>query len=59
MQNEGWTIGNSTANKAIFQITDSGREVAGRHDRIESHDSQLINDVSQLIANGAEPEGSD
>jgi len=40
-------------------MTDPGREVVDRHDRIECYYSQLINDVSQLLASGVEPEGID
>lgn len=85
MQNEGWIIGKKTDNKTIYQITDSGREVVDRHDKMKDYYSQkihesislakdtfddmhlalihnmellrpLIDDVSQLLANGVEPE---
>ena len=44
MQNEGWIIGKKTDNKTIYQITDSGREVVNRHDKMKDYYSQKIHE---------------
>jgi len=44
MQNEGWIIGKKTDNKTIYQITDSGREVVDRHDKMKDYYSQKIHE---------------
>lgn len=44
MQNEGWIIGKKTDNKTIYHITDSGREVVDKHDKMKDYYSEKIHE---------------
>ncbi|MCW4022327.1 MAG: PadR family transcriptional regulator [archaeon] len=51
MQDQGWIVGKKEGNKTLYSITDCGKEIVQKHDKLKAHITQKVRESILLAHN--------